>query len=271
MAHLPGMDDSLDAFVRGALDELGASRRFVSGAAVASAAKRLASDAGIDMAARLKSANYKFGDLVRALASRDASVRVQIRQGSDLLVGYSSAESQLATAAPSKKPAKVRKDFYDAFTLLDRAPHYYYSDRDEITAEISDVGVPIPQPTREQSIAIRNDFVADLPPGEIKDQLGAALAEDSALAQFSKIIVASRLSTSWQAFRYQRLVEQITTWATDHSLLIRKEWFDGAQAPSRPRGSPLRDLFGLFTAEELGQVLIPAKLIAEALARRSKL
>jgi hypothetical protein len=191
------MDDILNAFVKSAIEQLGGSRRFVPGAVVASVAKRLAAEAGVDMPAELRSAGVKFGDVVRALANKDTQVRLQTREGSDFLIGFDSAESQLT----NPELGRIRKDFYDAFTLLDQPQLYYHPTRDEITQADGDGAVPLPRPLKEEAVALRNDFAKELPPGDVQDRLITALASDNELSKFSKVVMTYQLSESWRAFR----------------------------------------------------------------------
>ncbi len=221
------------------------------------------------MATQMQLAGVKFGDVARDLADKDPQVRLQMRKGSDLLIGFASAESQPSTP----KAGRIRKDFYDAFTLLDQPQLYYHPDLDEITQSADESSVPVPRQLREEAIALRSEFITQLPAGETRERLTAAITGGNDFSQFSRIIVAGRLSDLWRAFNFKRLNVLITNWATAHSLMIQKDWFNQESA-QRLKGiirHPLRDMFESMTEDELEQVFIPAKLTAAMLARRLKM
>lgn len=257
----------LEEYVRQALTELGADRRFVAGAAVGARASAIARRDGIDLSAVLKSRGSSLGRLLEANAAK-LGTKIVRQQGTDFLVGFDSATA----APPAPDSIQLRHDVYQAFSR-DRGGCYYDSVSDEFTSEERPTAIPATPLTFDQAISLREEFASTL--GAEGLTLRAALEpRDQALTAFATALRTSHLTPQWRAYMSIRLKEHVLNWAAANGVEVKSSWFEPL-IPTRRASTPTSDhrtflaLLGTLSEQDADQILVPLSLVEKLFRRKA--
>lgn len=227
----------------------------------------------------------KFGDF---LQQHSDVITIIKRNGSDILLipkgEVHLLEKSLSNLTYATK--KVRKDFYQAFTVI--APDkkcWYDIKNDSIKWLARDETVPhhfvsIPDRTEEMEISIRRDFVDNLPDSEAKYDLNKCFTKSWALSIFGQQIRRAGLADKWFDYRINNVVESINTWANNANIPIHESWFSGVligghadsilaeeKLPEASVNSLVLDKLKTLDQADLSRITVPLDIVIKLLSK----
>lgn len=208
-------------------------------------------------------------------------VSVLRRPGQDFLV-VPSGRSDLLSQGIQDRLYGVRRDIFEAFTIISADRPFYDKNTDQIVwrkAEetVTDSLVPIQPPSETAEVQLRREFAQGVP--EQSSVLLAALNDPRPLQAFSRAIKSSGLQRRWHSFRTERLVQKIQKWARDNKIDWNNSWLTDRppdlprRAPlvstgtaARPERDPLQVLMSGLDAADIQRISVPLDLVLKAIA-----
>jgi hypothetical protein len=208
-------------------------------------------------------------------------VRVQRRPRQDLLV-VPVDRADLLTAAVEF--VSVRKDMFDAFTRVSPTHKAWYSREEDRVIWLAAAAVPkgpgltaIPPVSAEAEKALRAAFAAQVENADVQARLLTALKDPTPFSSFSKAIHALYLQRSWHAYRAQRVIQAIQTWASENKVPWKEAWLvSSSEAQGGVSGqqglaiSPTRlaEAIASLDGDDLSRITIPLDIVAKLLRRQ---
>ena len=228
--------------------------------------------------------NLKFIQLIQRYSD---VVSIMRRPGQDFLV-VPAGRSDLLTKGVQGRIFGIRKDLFDAFTIVSNDRRFYDKAADKIfwrrldtTDEPSHTGVPIEPPTTASEIELRREFVASLSEESTRLALSDALAQPLPFSAFGKSVRGVGVQRAWHRFRTEQLSERIQRWAKDNGIEWKDAWLtegsserwkDAALAPSTERveADALHVLFSGLDAADIQRISIPLDLVLKVISASRK-
>jgi hypothetical protein len=217
-------------------------------------------------------------------------VTVMRRPGQDFLVAPA-GRSDLFAHGVQGRLFGIRKDLFEAFSVISDSPHYFEKVSDRViwrkpeADALPESWVTIPPVTLDHEIQLRRDFAESLSEQAaarsvlLKSLDGAALP----LQSFGKAVRDVGVQREWHTFRTERLVERIQRWAKDAGIAWKDAWLTegptdrtwnreselSAQMPQSERDA-LHVLFSGLDAADIQRIAIPLDLVLKAISSSRK-
>lgn len=224
-------------------------------------------------------------------------VSIARRPGQDFLV-VPAGRSDLLAEGVQTRPYGIRPDLFEAFTFVGESRAYYDPVQDKVVWQSArgvssppESWVAIESPTLEGEIKLRRDFVESLSPdSNTRARFDEALASTRPLQAFGIVVKETGVQRKWHAFRVERVLERIESWAKSHAIDWRGAWLSerrnehisertnfGAN-PSAAANSAVatneRDaltaLFSGLDAADIQRISIPLDLVLKAFSSHRK-
>ena len=243
-----------------ALRSLGAETEMVPGAKLRQRMVEFGRKSGFDVAKNVMNSTDSFSTLV----SRVDGAVVQVRPGSDVLVGLlgASVPNDTSPIAANKSYQGLRKDVYEAFTRVSPVPFVYLPGTDRFIPENEADGTSIAVEivTLESLIEDRHNFILTLPPDEQKPLIDALNGSPNPLSEFRREATNRQVFEQWAAWQTQSVTSRIKKWAEQNDLTVRTAWFRRTRTMDTPHRNLAR-LVPYLTAEEIRDLRIPFRAI----------
>ena len=214
---------------------------------------------------------------------------VQRRPGRDMLVVPGDRVALLSTPSEIPQSAVLRKDLFEALTLIHRegAEPLYSRSSDSVLwpmpgTEIPGDAVALPFATQDLAIQDRRDFAAQAPSAAVRASLEESLEQSKPLRSFSEAIRAHGLAREWHRFRVGKLLERLKRWSEERDVPWRTDWFLEAEqvatqalgtAPGPTEASSVDEFFAALSAVlkegDLARINVPLDLVAKAWSHRN--
>jgi len=216
-------------------------------------------------------------------------VSIARRPGQDFLVAPAGRTDLLAEGV-QRRPYGIRRDLFEAFTFVGEGHPYYDKVLDKVVWEPDGEGsspscVAIEPPTLEGEIKLRRDFLASLSDDPaIRDNFEKALVSPRPLQTFGIAVRERGLQRKWHAFRTERVLERIESWARSQGIAWKDAWLTegrservsqstnvGASSPAGVHESdPVQVLFSKLDAADIQRISIPLDLVLKAISPSRK-
>ena len=228
--------------------------------------------------------NLKFIQLIQRYSD---VVCIMRRPGQDFLV-VPAGRSDLLAKGVQGRMFGIRKDLFDAFTIVSSNQRFYDKATDKVfwlrpdaTDKPPDTSVPIEPPTTTSEIELRREFVASLSEESTCLALSEALGQPLPLSAFGKSVRYVGAQSAWHRFRTEKLLERIQRWAKDNGTEwkdawltegVGERWKDAALAPSAERleVDALHVLFSGLDAADIQRISIPLDLVLKVISSSRK-
>jgi hypothetical protein len=218
-------------------------------------------------------------------------VSIARRPGQDFLVAPAGRTDLLAEGV-QRRPYGIRRDLFEAFTFVGDGRLYYDKVLDKVVWQTDreastppDSCVPIEAPTLEGEIQLRRDFVASLPEDSgIRARFEKAFTYPRPLQAFGMVVREVGVQRKWHAFRTERVIERIESWARSRAIPWKDAWLTEGRSerlsePANFRASasvgsherdPLQVLFSGLDAADIQRISIPLDLVLKAISSSRK-
>ena len=246
-----------------ALRDLRADAAMVPGAKLRQRMVELGLEDGFDVAAYVKGSTHSFSGLV----NQAEGVVVQLRPGSDVLVGLHGAQAPQDEPLLEARAGGLRKDVYQSFTRLSAVPFVYLPGSDRFVPENEAQGgaIAIEAVTLDGLIGDRRDFVEELPPNDRQPLLDALNGSTNPLAEFRREAVNRGVFHRWAAWQTQATEARVKDWARRNNLEPRRAWFRHTRTADSPQRTLAR-LAPYLTADEIRDLRIPFRAVEALLS-----
>lgn len=255
-----------DKLTKEALQDLGAGQVMVPGAKLREHMVRAGYSANFDAAGYVAKSGTSFSRLV----ARVPGVTVEIRQGSDVVIGLDGARAPDPAAghraAATSRHGGLRSDVYQAFTRVSKIPFVYLPGEDRFVPEDRAEGksIEVNSQTLERLISDRQEFIGTLPP-EDQQPLRDSLVSTNPLSDFRREVEARGLLVRWISAQESKIKQHVIQWAGEHDVTPRDAWFRRSHASNTPHRTLAR-LTPYLTADEIRELRVPFRAVEALLA-----
>ena len=257
--------DDWDRLTIQALESLGADTDMVPGAKLRQRMVELGRENDFDVAEYAANSPDPFSALVR----RVNNVVVQVRPGSDVLVGLRGARIPSDTRRIKADPSYqgLRKDVYEAFTRVSPIPVVYMPGTDRFVPENEAEGtsIAVDRVTLDSLIEDRRSFVETLPSKDQQPLIDALDGSSNPLAEFRREATSLEVMRQWASWQSRAVASRVREWATRNDLTVRAAWFRGGRTADSPHQTLAR-LVPYLNADEIRDLRIPFRAIEALLS-----
>lgn len=218
---------------------------------------------------------------IQLLERYPETISILRRPGQDFLVAPAGRSDLLAEGIKARLYG-IRRELFDAFTLVGQKKPYYDKSIDTVVWHLQresaspDTQVAIPAPSIESETQLRREFAAAVSTPAAQAQLQTALSNALPLQAFSAAIRDLALQKEWHGFRTERLVERIQKWAKDTGLEWNDAWLTPGPSENAARRTPansefagsvdaLRALLGGLDEADIQRISVPLDLVLKAM------
>ncbi|MCY4549155.1 MAG: hypothetical protein OXC28_12375 [Defluviicoccus sp.] len=257
--------DDWDTLAIEALRSLGADTDMVPGAKLRQRMVELGRESGFDVAEYVANSADSFSTLV----GRVANVDVQVRPGSDVLVGLhgSRVPSDTRQIRSDRGYPGLRKDVYEAFTRISRVPFVYLPGTDRFVPENEAEGtsIAVESVTLDGLVEDRRSFVGTLPLEDQQPLIDALNGSSNPLAEFRREATSREVLRQWASWQSQTVASRVGEWASRNGLTVRAAWLRRTGMADSPHQSLAR-LIPYLNADEIRDLRIPFRAIEALLS-----
>lgn len=258
-----------DSLAIEALQSLGADKEMVSGAKLRQRMVELGNKSGFDAAGHVAGSTDSFSSLVR----RVDKVVVQVRPGSDVLVGLRGAHVPNDTRHIGSDPGYpgLRKDVYEAFTQVSPVPFVYLPGTDRFVRENEADGasIAVGSVTLNALIEDRRSFVGTLPSDDRQTLTDALNGSSNPLSEFRREATNRGVFGQWASWQAGTVASRVREWAKGNDLTERAAWFRRAGTAASPHRTLAR-LVPYLTADEIRDLRIPFRAVEALLSDKNE-
>ena len=240
-----------------ALQDLGAEQVMIPGAKLREHMVRAGYSAGFDVAGYVAKSGTSFSRLVADVPG----VNVEIRPGSDVVIGLDGARDPGHGGLSSSGSGGLRSDVYQAFTRISKVPFVYVPAKDRFLPEHRAEGpsIEVSSQTLDRLISYRNEFIGTLPP-EAQQPLRDSLLSANPLSDFRREVTTRGLLDKWVSAQEGNIKEQVIQWAGEHHVTPRDAWFRRLHVSKSPHRT-LALLTPFLNDDEIRELRVPIRAV----------
>lgn len=283
------MDTKWEQVVRTAVEkEVARLKTPVSGARLKQAIDATANEFGLKYPPP-EFLDKKFADFLKYFENIGI-LALRPRVGQDILAAPIDQVALLTKTSLTggRKGVGIRKDLFDAFTVISVNIALYNRDLDKVVwKERDQLGdfdgyIEIPGATLEQELKDRREFIGTIADVANQDMLKDSLSKLKPLAAFTAVIKSLGHQPKWHSFRTECVAGRIEKWATNSGIAWKSGWLTSSLAGEVfEQNSPLlhidvqrewrRSLSLLIESldeADLCRISIPLDIVAKALQQK---